>query len=637
MERNNYEQMTVPGLKNLARERGLTRYSRLRKSELIRRLREQSILEWDNDTTMTNVPFLTPTPYTPPPSTTTPTPPSNTIKDLIKYLDNVKEIPKSVSPNLKKLKKKIDDIYKKAKIFEVKESDSALRNFAYVNTIDGKEGFGPQSFMDGAHENMTELLRNNRNTKVKLILKCYMISEKDNLIRDFPFHSNIEVNVEGTNENDIYIIMTDTILERIANLINGSSGGGSGWVFYKIIKLELHTVSYRPLRGNTWIPLPKELADKKAIINMKNKDNKCFMWCVQRALNPKHNHPERVDEDLISKQDTLNMKGIEYPVSLKDIDRFEKQNPNISITVFGFNEKDKVHPLRVSEHVYNREHNIILLLIERNGVKHYCLVKNPSRLLSKQISAHKEGTHICFRCLNPFWSHKSLEKHLESCRNHEAVKINMPEKGTMLRFKHHERSEKVSFIIYADTEALIKEMHNCDPNPQNSYTKKYQKHKPISFSYYIKRFNDNVYEPKLRKYTGEDAMEKFVEWIEEDVKEIANIPDVEMIFGPDELNQFNSATKCWICKGEFDDTADEKGYKKNEKVKDHCHYTGRFRGAAHNSCNLKYKKPKFIPVVFIILVVMIAIYLLKILVILMVILTASLIMRKNILALLKIL
>ena len=426
MERNNYERMTLPGLKNLARERGLTRYSRLRKSELIRRLREQQILEWDNDATMTNVPFLTPTPYTPPPST--PTPPSNTIKDLIKYLDNVKEIPKSVSPNLRKLKKKIDDIYKRKRIFEVIESDSALRNFANVYTIDGKEGFDPQSFMDGARENMTGLLRNNRNTKVKLILKCYMISERDNLIEDFPFHSEIEINIEGTDENDIYITMTDTILERIANLINGSSGGGSGWVFYKIIKLELHTVSYRPLRGNTWIPLPKELADKKAIINVKNKDKKCFMWCVLRKLNPKDDNAERVDKELRKKENTLNMEGIEYPVNLKeDIDRFEKQNPEISITVLGFNEKDKVHPLRVSEHTYIRKHNIILLLIERNGVKHYCLVKNPSRLLSKQISAHKEGTHICFRCLNPFWSHKSLEKHWEYCRNHEAVKINMPE------------------------------------------------------------------------------------------------------------------------------------------------------------------------------------------------------------------
>ena len=585
MERNNYEQMTVPELKNLARERGLSRYSRLRKSELVIRLREQPILEWSNDATMTNVPFLTPTPYTPPPST--PTPPSNTIKDLIKYLDNVKEIPKSVSPNLRKLKKKIDKIYKRKRIFEVKESVSALKNFANVYIVDGKDGFDPQSFMDGARENMTELLRNNRTTKVKLILKCYMISERDNLIKDFPFHSEIEVNIAGTDENDIYITMTETILERIANLINGSSGGGSGWVFYKIIKLELHTVSYRPLRGNTWIPLPKELADKKGLINMKNKDNKCFMWCVLRKLNPKDDHPERVDKELMEKENTLNMEGIEYPVSLKDIDKFEKKNPDISITVLCLNEKNKVRPLRKSKHVYNREHNIILLLIE----KHYFLVKNLSRLTSKQVSAHKEGSHTCLCCFNTFWTYKSLQKHLEYCRNHEAVKINMPEKGTILRFKHHERSEKVPFIIYADTEALIKEMQNCDPNPQNSYTKKYQKHEPISFSYYIKCFDDNVYKPKLIKYTGEDAMEKFVEWIEKDVKEIANIPDAEMIFSPGVLNQFNNATKCWICKGEFDDTVDK-------KVKDHCHYTGRFRGAAHNSCNLKYKKPKFIPVVF---------------------------------------
>ena len=599
MERNNYEQITLPVLKNLARERGLSRYSRLRKSELIRRLREQPILEWDNDTTMTNIPFLTPTPYTPPSSTTTPRPPSNTIKDLIKYLDNVKEVPKNISPNLRKLQKKIDDIYKRRRIFEVEESDSALRNFTKVYTIDGKDGFDPQSFMDGARENMTGLLRNKRNTKVKLILKCYMISERDNLIKDFPFHSEIEINLEGTNENEIYTTMTDTILERIANLINGSSGGGSGWIFYKIIKLELHTVSYKPLRGNTWIPLPKELADKKAIINMKNKDNKCFMWSVLRALNPKTNNPDRIDKELMEKEDDLNMKGIEYPVNLKDISKFEKQNPEISITVLGFNEKDKVYPLHVSEYIYNRKHNIILLLIERDGVKHYCLVKNPSRLLSKQISAHREGTHICFRCLNPFWSHKSLEKHWEYCKDHEAVKINMPEKGTMLMFKHHERSEKLPFIIYADTEALIKEMQNCDPNPLDSYTKKYQKHEPISFSYYIKSFDDSVYESKLRKYTGEDAMEKFVEWIEEDVKDIANISDVEMMkLSPNELKQFDEATKCWICNEEFDDTADEKGYKKNEKVKDHCHYTGRFRGAAHNSCNLNYKKPKFIPVVF---------------------------------------
>ena len=562
MERNNYEQMRVPELRNLARERGITRYSRLRKPELIRRLREQPILEWGNDAAMTNVPFLTPTPYTPPPSISTPTPPSNTVKDLIKYLDNVKEIPKSVSPNLKTIKKEIDNIYKKIEIFEVKESKSALKKFAKVYTIDGKEGFDPQSFMDGAHENMTELLRNNRNTKVKLILKCYMISEKKNLIKDFPFHSDIEVNLEGTDEDDIYIIMTDTILERIANLINRNSDGVSDWTFYKVIKLELHTVSYRPLRGNTWIPLPKELADKKAIINMKSKDNKCFLWCVLRKLNPKDSHEERVDKELMEKENTLNMEGIEYPVSLKDINKFEKQNPSISITVFGYEES--VYPLRNSDFM-DREHKIILMLIEENEVKHYCLVKSKSRLLSSQVTKGKRGEHFCLRCLNPFWCQEALSKHQEYCGEHESVKIELPKEGTMLKFEKYCKGDKVPFIIYADIEALIKPIQGCTPDSQNSYTNKYQKHEPISFSYYMKCFDHNVYEPVLKSYTGVDAMEKFVEWLEKDVREIANIPKKKMVFSKEEANQFNKATECWICKDEFDDIPNEKGYKKMRK------------------------------------------------------------------------
>ena len=115
-----------------------------------------------------------------------------------------------------------------------------------------------------------------------------------NEIKPADFHSNNEVNLEGTDEDDIYVIMTERILEKMATF----QSMGSGWRLYSIIQLELHTVSYKPLRGKTWVSLPKELANKKAIINMQNKDNKCFLWCVLRALNPKDNHPERVDKDL---------------------------------------------------------------------------------------------------------------------------------------------------------------------------------------------------------------------------------------------------------------------------------------------------------------------------------------------------
>ena len=84
---------------------------------------------------MANVPFLTPTPYTPPQATPAPTPsPSlNAVEDLMNYLDNnVREIPKSVSPRVKKLQEEIKSIYNRMKLFEVRGSNSALRNFARV-------------------------------------------------------------------------------------------------------------------------------------------------------------------------------------------------------------------------------------------------------------------------------------------------------------------------------------------------------------------------------------------------------------------------------------------------------------------------------------------------------------------------
>ena len=80
------------------------------------------------------------------------------------------------------------------------------------------------------------------------------------------------------------------------------------------------------------------------------------------------------------------MERIEYPVSLKNIDKFERQNPSISITVLGYEGKS-VCSYRNSNNT-NREHDVILILIEEEGVNHYCLVKNLSRLLSSQVSKH---------------------------------------------------------------------------------------------------------------------------------------------------------------------------------------------------------------------------------------------------------
>ena len=110
------------------------------------------------------------------------------------------------------------------------------------------------------------------------------------------------------------------------------------------------------------------------------------------------------------------------------------------------------------------------MLIEEGGVKHYCLVKDLSRLLSSQISNHNGERYFCLNCLNPFQSKKSLNEHREYCYHYEAVKIQMPKKGTMLKFKNYHRRERVPFIVYPDFECYIKLIQSCYPNDKESYT-----------------------------------------------------------------------------------------------------------------------------------------------------------------------
>ena len=518
------------------------------------------------------------------------------------YIKNLKSYNISAD-RLKKLSKQLEKKEKKAKeeqdrIFTPIREASAFRNYTnqYViyNTI---FNYGATEFLTDAKPAITNIFNSNRN--IKTILYLYVLMTQGERMEEFAFHSKgLKLILMETDENEIYDEMVEEIEEEMQKAI---AAVGSGWRFKKVIKLVLHTTRWEPLYGSSYMPLDSYLANKKALINMQNEDEKCFMWSVLRALYPKDTNPQRIDKDLKSKQNTINMDGIRYPVNFRAIDRFEIQNPNISISVVGYNKDDLVHPLRASKYT-KRKHNIVLLLLKEvvkgeNGEieekTHYTLVKNKSALIASQINNHKGSREICLNCFNSFNTPVALETHKEYCYENESVKTLMPPEGTYLRFKNFHHSEKAPFAIYADFESLIKPMDNCNPDPNKSYTKKHQKHKPISFSYYINSCIDGVYKPVLRKYTKTkpedvDAIDVFIKWLEEDVKAIANIEPKQMIFKEEDRKQFNKASDCWIC-------GEELG---NDRVRDHCHYTGRYRGPAHNSCNLKYRKPKSISVFF---------------------------------------
>ena len=518
-------------------------------------------------------------------------------KDYIQNLNKDYITPSRLKKLSQQLEKKINKAVEEEKrLFTPVEEKSALNKNVVDYVINGDPTYGPSEFLHIAKPHVINIMALNRNIKTKLYLNCFMSrtdSDGFTLVKKFKFHSiGYKTITEATDPHEIYNEMVDEIEEEIQKV---EQAEGSGWVFLEVENLTLHTDIWDPIKGSSYIDLPPELKNKKAIINMKNKDNnKCFLWSVLRGLNPKNKDAEKIDKDLKSKENTLNMEGIEYPVSLKDIKRFEKQNPDISVSVLGYSKDEKIYPLRISKKENKRKHNIVLLLIKDGDNSHYCLAKNLSALLSSQVNKHKSKLYFCLNCLNGFDTMEKLEKHKEYCDEEESIKINMPKPDTFIKFKNYLYSERAPFAIYADFESILKPLDTCKPDPNKSYTHKYQKHEPLSFVYYIKSFDESVYKSTLRKYIKEneedpDPIDVFINWLEEDVKIISELGNEPMKITKEEQEQFNQASNCWIC---------EKLLNLQDRVRDHCHFTGRYRGAACNICNLKYRKPNNISVFF---------------------------------------
>ena len=520
-------------------------------------------------------------------------------KDYIQNLNKDYLTPSRLKKLSQQLAKKINKAKEEeGRLFKPVEEKSALNKYAVDYVIKGDPSYGPVDFLKAAKFPMVNIMNNNRNIKVKLEFNVLMertTPDPDGLKyppKKFKFHSiGQKIITESTDTVEIYYDMISEILEEMQKV---EQAEGSGHVFLEVENLTLKTTIWEPIKGSSYIKLPPELKNKKAIVNIQNEDNKCLLWSVLRGLNPKDNHPERID-DLKSKENTLNMEGIEYPVNTKgDIKRFEKQNLDISISILGYSKDERIYPLRISKKENKRKHNIVLLLIKDGDNSHYCLVKNLSALLSSQVNKRKSKLYFCLNCLNGFDTMEKLEKHKEYCDEEESIKINMPKPDTYIKFLNFLHSEKAPFAIYADFESLLKPLDTCKPDPNKSYTLKYQKHEPLSFRYFIKSFDESVYKSELREYIKEnkedpDPIDVFLSWLEADVKIISELGNKPMKITKKEQEQFSQASNCWICGNLLN---------LHDRVRDHCHFTGKYRGAAHNRCNLKYRKPNNISVFF---------------------------------------
>ncbi|XP_044742348.1 uncharacterized protein LOC123304849 [Chrysoperla carnea] len=294
-------------------------------------------------------------------------------------------------------------------------------------------------------------------------------------------------------------------------------------------------------------------------------------------------------------EDFQSRGGIEFPVKLKDIIKVEKNN-DFSINVYGLSDSHIVNgPLYLTRE--KKEKHINLLMISDGTNFHYCLIRNLSRLCSSQISKHKTSHHICDRCLQYFYEERKYIEHLELCRSINNVKIVFPsEKDSKLKFKNYNRKLAVPFVIYSDFECILSKVDDDVNNISN--TTYFQQHIAYSVAIQVVCSYDSS-KNQFFAYRGENASK----WFINKLRQIADV--IEGIYKTkepirmteeDEIS-FQLSSVCHIC---------EKPFLENDiKVRDHCHLNSstvnplsNYRGSAHESCNLKFSLPNFIPVIF---------------------------------------
>ena len=233
----------------------------------------------------------------------------------------------------------------------------------------------------------------------------------------------------------------------------------SGFTLDKIMHLYINFHRLVLTRGSSYIELPEWLKSKKAVINPQNKDEECFKWTVIEALHHEEikHHPERII--LLSPyENQYNWEGLEFPVSIKKIDKFEKNNPGIAVTVLFSNKKSRnIYTVRRSARNVKCKKQVNLLMIVNGENRHYTAIKGISRLLKSLNATRKGAYHFCMNCLNGFRTEPARDKHYEYCSSNGHVKVKMPtEKEKWLKFHDGQYQFKVPFMLYADFESILK-------------------------------------------------------------------------------------------------------------------------------------------------------------------------------------
>lgn len=202
-------------------------------------------------------------------------------------------------------------------------------------------------------------------------------------------------------------------------------GQGSGWNFEKVINIKLHLATYAPLSGSSYIPTPKAIQATRGVLNITNEDEKCIIWCILAHLHPAKNNNSKVYNYRLFEHE-LKTAGVNFPTPVKDVPKLERLN-DLSINVFGYDTTDKLYPLYKSKKNCKPARRLNLLLIAQGDKRHYCLIRNFSRLMAYRTK-HKAALYYCFNCLHGYSKKRILEEHEKLCHKQKVQSISFPKK-----------------------------------------------------------------------------------------------------------------------------------------------------------------------------------------------------------------
>jgi len=439
-------------------------------------------------------------------------------------------------------------------------------------------------------------LGNIKSIKFQISLHCEFLRENDvlneieNEICQHFVNSDLKVAL-----NKQYLQKIDKeITAQIQHIVDLFEKNGSGWQFNQVLGCDIRIAEFEMFKGGCKsISVPERYRGKRAIINPLNSGNNCFIYAflIQMHYNdvPKYRRGSTQQYDQF--KHLYNWESIKFPTTIRQIAKFEKLNANkmFALNVWGTDSDKELNIKHQSIYCRDKTRTMVnLLFVEEHSfdIGHFMTITQISRLLGKS-SNHSRS--LCYNCFSTF-APENIATHESLCFQFKHQRVVMPEASKAeCYFKDVQKRLKTRYVIYADFESL------CVPPKKKSGGQAIvlNEHSPsgyclaISDSYAKKR--EII---KYSLYRGPNSMNKFLEELYQISGDLLN--ENETTKAPmqkltkKELKRFQTSSTCHICERKMDNS---------EKVKDHCHITGKFRNAAHHSCNSKYLQPKKIPVV----------------------------------------